>query len=93
MLKRWFQRAVLSRRWATFVVLCLAFFVFGVGTLNLFMLLSANVELLYEYGWQAVMDGGLRQLVELLATGIISMAAYLVFKTCEFRLVQALARE
>ena len=93
MFKRWFHRAVLARRWATFVVLCLAFFVFGIGTLNLFMLLSANFNLLYEHGWQAVMDGGLRQLLELLATGLVSMAAYVIFKTCEYRLVQSLGRE
>ena len=87
----WFQRTVLRRRWLAFVVLGLSFFGFGLGTLNLFWLLNANVELLTEHGWQAVMDGGLRQLVELLLTGYASMACYLVFKACEYSLVRRLA--
>jgi len=32
------------------------------------------------------MDGALRQLVELVLTGYLSIAAYVVFKTCEHRL-------
>jgi hypothetical protein len=79
---------VLSRRWAAFLVLGLAFFAFGVGTLNLFMLLRVNAELIAEHGWQAAMDGGLQQLGELLLTGYASMAAYLVAKVCEDSLVR-----
>lgn len=86
----WFRRAVLARRWLTFVVLGLAFFVFGSGSVNLFFLLKANGELLAEHGWQAAMDGGARQLVELLASGYVSMAAYVVFKACEHALVHGL---
>ena len=33
------------------------------------------------------MDGALRQLVELMVTGYVSMVAYLVFKACEYKLV------
>jgi hypothetical protein len=46
--------------------------------------------LLAEHGWQAVMDGALQQLVELLTTGYVSMAAYVVFKACEHALVHGL---
>jgi hypothetical protein len=92
MLKRWFHRIVLSRRWLTFLVMGLSFFVFGAGTYNLFMLFSANVTLISQYGWQALMDGAARQLVELLVTGYLSMAAYVVFKACEYRLTQDLVR-
>lgn len=69
----------------------LSFFGFGVGTLNLFMLLSANAELFANYGWQAVEDGGVRQLVELLLTGYLSLVCYLVFKACEYTLVRHLS--
>ncbi len=79
---------MLSRRWATFVVLGLAFFCFGAGTLNLFVLLRANAALIAEHGWQALVDGGLRQLLELLLTGYTSVAAYVVLKACEFSLVR-----
>ena len=86
----WFRRVVLTRRWLSFVVLGLAFFVFGSGSLNLFFLFKANGELLVEHGWQAVMDGALQQSLELLVTGYVSMAAYVVFKACEHSLVHHL---
>ena len=89
-LPRWFRHVVLARRWLTFVVMGLAFFIFGSGSLNLFFLLRANGELLAEHGLQAVMDGALQQLVELLVTGYLSMAAYVVFKACEHALVHHL---
>lgn len=89
-LSAWFRGVVLSRRWLTFVVMGLAFFVFGSGSLNLFFLLKANGELLVEHGWQAAMDGAAQQLVELLINGYLSMAAYVVFKACEHALVHGL---
>jgi len=89
-MRRWFHRTVLSRRRLAFIVMGLAFFGFGVGTLNLFMLLKANAELFAGYGWQAVMDGGLHQLVELLLTGYASLVCYLVFQSCEYTLVRHL---
>lgn len=85
-----FSRLVLSRRWATFLVLGLSFFLFGAGTANLFVLFRRNVELVGAYGWQALMDGALQQFVELLVTGYLSVLAYLVFKACETRLVRDL---
>ena len=91
MLKRWFHRTVLSRRWLTFLVMGLAFFLFGAGTFNIVMLLSANASLIASYGWQALMDGAARQFVELIVTGYLSLAAYVVFKVCEHRLAHDLA--
>jgi hypothetical protein len=90
-LKHWFHRAVLQRRWRTFLVMGLAFFVFGVGTYNIFMLLGANLDLIASHGWPALMDGAARQFMELVFTGYLSMAAYVVFKTCEYRLTHELA--
>jgi len=83
----WFHRTVLARTWLTFLVMGLSFFAFGVGSLNLFYILRANTAFLLDYGWMALLDGGLRQLAELLATGYASMAAYTVFKACEHALV------
>jgi hypothetical protein len=90
MLKRWFQRSVLSRRWLAFLVMGLAFFVFGAGTYNLVMLFNANIDFISRYGWEALMDGAAQQLIELLVTGYVSMMAYVVFKVCEYRLVHDL---
>ena len=89
MLRRWFHRAILSRRWATFVVMGLAFLAFGAGSLNIFYVLKANLQFIGEHGWDALREGGLAQLLELLITGYASMAAYVVFKACEHSLVHA----
>jgi hypothetical protein len=91
MLKRWFQRTVLSRPWLAFFVMGLAFFVFGAGTFNIFMLFRANAEFIAAYGLQALMDGAARQLAELVVTGYLSMGAYVVFKACEHRLAHGLS--
>jgi hypothetical protein len=80
--------AVLSRRWATFLLLGIAFLAFGAGTFSLIVLLRINTALIAEHGWTAVRDGGLLQLVELLLTGYASLAAYVVFKVCEYTLVR-----
>jgi hypothetical protein len=89
-LKRWFHRAVLSRRWLTFLIMGMAFFVFGAGTVNIFMLFVANADYISSYGWEALLEGGAQQFVELVVSGYLSMAAYLTFKACEYRLVRNL---
>ena len=86
-MKAWFHRTVLARRWATFLVLGLSFLAFGAGSLNLFYVAKANFTLLLENGWMAVMDGGGQQLLEVIVTGYLSMAAYIVLKASEYRLV------
>jgi len=69
----------------------LAFLSFGAGTFNLFTVLKASTELVFNYGWMALADGAAQQLVELLVTTYLSMAAYVLFKACEHRLVHWLA--
>ena len=85
-----FRRVVLARRWLSFIVLCLGFAIFGSSTLNLFMLLRANIELVAQHGAMALMDGALRQFFELSATLVVGMAGYIVFKACEHSLVHRL---
>ena len=86
-MRHWFHRLVLARRWVTFIVMGLSFLAFGAGSLNLFYVFKANIQLLLDHGWMALMDGGAQQLLELVLTGYASVAAYIVFKTCEYRLV------
>ncbi len=81
-----FRRWVLAKAWLAFVVMSLSFLLFGAGTLNLIDLFQANARFIAEQGWQAVMDGAVLQMLELVLTGAVSMAAYVVFKTCEHRL-------
>ena len=91
MLRAGLQRLVFKRRWLTFLVMTLAFLAFGAGTYNLFFLLKANTELVAEHGVQALSDGAARQMLELIATAFVSMAAYVLFKACEHALVHWLA--
>jgi hypothetical protein len=86
----WLERWVFGRSWLTFLVLVASFLAFGAGTYNLFLLLKANLELIAEHGWQALTDGAAQQFVELMLTAVLSMAAYVLFKACEHRLVQRL---
>jgi uncharacterized membrane protein len=83
----WFQRVVLPRTWLVFALLVASFLAFGYGTLNLFFLLQANLELIAVHGRMAVWDGALMQLLEIIVTSVVSMAAYVVFKACENRMV------
>jgi hypothetical protein len=78
--------------WQAFALMGLSFLVFGAGTVNLALLLQLNFKLWLEAGWQAAMDGALRQLLELLLSGYAAMAAYIVFKCCERALVERLTR-
>ena len=92
-MRRWLRRHVLARPWLALVVMAFSFLAFGVGTLNLIFQLQANLALLAEHGWLAVMEGGLLQLVLLLLNGILAMLAWLMFKACEVSLVQWLAHK
>ncbi len=86
-LTRWFARWVLSRVWLTFAVLCACFGLFGAGTLNLFSMFSSNWDMITAQGLMALASGSLWQLFELLATLVLSMFFYVVFKVCEHHLV------
>jgi hypothetical protein len=86
-MRAWLDRVVFARAWLTFVVMVLAFLAFGAGTVNLFFVLKANLELIGEHGAQALGDGAARQLIELMVTASVSMAAYVLFKSCEHKLV------
>ena len=90
MLARALQRYVLARRWVCFGVLGLSFLIFGAGSLNLFFVLNANLNLILAHGWLALMEGAALQLLEILLTAYISMVAYIVFKSCEYSLVHGL---
>jgi len=90
MLVRAFRRAVLARRWLCFIVMCLSFLLFGIGTLNLINMFRLNIVLIAENGGMALADGAAQQLLELVLTLLVSMVAYVVFKACEHALVHGL---
>jgi hypothetical protein len=88
--RRLLHRWVFRRRWLTFVVMGLAFLLFGAGTLNLIHVLQANISFIAEHGVMALADGAALQLLEILVTGYISLLCYLIFKACEHTIVHSL---
>jgi ribose 1,5-bisphosphokinase PhnN len=77
----------------TFVLMGLSFLAFGILSLNLIYLIKANIELFLDYGTMVIADGALRQLLELLVYGYLSLAFYLLFKACEHILVIRLTED
>jgi len=45
--------------------------------------LKANIELFRQYGAQAMEDGALRQLIEILGTAFFSIVFFVLFVVCE----------
>ena len=82
---------LLRRWWLAFMLLGISFVLGGLLTLNLLHTLSANFEFLSMYGFDAVRDGGLMQLLDVVASGYFAAAFYLIFKLCEKVLVERLA--
>ncbi|WP_077037997.1 hypothetical protein [Pelomonas sp. KK5] len=84
-------RWLLRHRAACYVLMTLAFLLFGLLSLDLVKVVSANAGYLWENGWMGLVDGGFRQLLELLVNALVAIAAYLLFKLCEHALVHRLA--
>jgi hypothetical protein len=82
----------LVRRYlVTYVLMVALFLVFGLLSLDLVKYVSANANYLLEYGLDALWDGGLHQLIELVVTAFFAVLAYLGFKLCEHALVERAA--
>ena len=80
------------RHWVlTFLLMGVAFVAFGMLSLNLVQVFAANIRFLSEHGVEAIMEGGLLQLLELVASAYGAIAFYVTFKTCEHALVERLA--
>ena len=83
---------LLLRHWAlALLLLGVSFVLFGLASLNLIHLLSANFEFLAHHGLDAVREGGLLQLAGLVVSGYAAAACYIVFKLCEKVLVERLS--
>jgi hypothetical protein len=68
--------------WLTFLVMGAAAGGFAVCTVGLFEIFRANFNLIADYGWMAIVDGGFLQLVELIVWGYLGVTCYFLFKGC-----------
>jgi len=89
----------LPRRWIgflyrhpklTMLLMGVFFLLFGFTSVNLFVVLKANIDLFLQYGAMVIEDGALQQLVEILGSSYLSIAFYVLFKVCERILVERL---
>lgn len=76
---------------ACFALMTFAFVVFGLLSLDLVKLVSANAGFLWRAGWDGIVDGGFMQLLELVVSALMAIASYIVFKLCEHVMVDRLA--
>ena len=74
----------------TFLVMGVFFLLFGFTSVNLFVVLKANIDLFVEYGAMVIEDGALRQLVEIIGNSYLSIVCYVCFKICERILIERL---
>jgi hypothetical protein len=82
-------KRILTFHWViTLLVLMLCALVFGLSTLNLFVMVQANFSLIARHGVMALMDGGLLQIGELTVNGAVAIVSYVLIKACEHVLVE-----
>jgi len=67
----------------TFLLMGVFFLLSGISSINLYVVLKANIELFRQYGAQAMEDGALRQLIEILGTAFFSIVFFVLFVVCE----------
>jgi hypothetical protein len=82
---------ILTFHWLSTLILMGVFaLAFGLLSLNLFMILRANINLIAAHGAMALMDGAFVQLLGLIGYGYLAVACFLLFKACEKVLVERL---
>ena len=89
----------MPRRWVeflyrhpklTFLLMGAFFLLFGFTSVNLFVVLKANIDLFVQYGAMVIDDGALQQFIEIVGSCYLSMVFYLCFKLCERILTERL---
>jgi hypothetical protein len=73
--------------WRTFLLMGVFGGLFATNSYNLLTLFTANFHFIADYGVMALMEGGLRQFIELVLSGYISLAFYILFEGCLYGLL------
>ena len=79
--------------WLAFVLMGASFLLLGLTSVNLYMLLAANIGLFLEYGTMVIADGALRQLAGLLGSLVLCLLFFVVFALCDRALVRRLTEK
>ena len=67
----------------TFLLMGVFFLLSGITSINLYVVLKANIDLFRQYGAQVIDDGALRQLIQILGTAFFSIVFFVLFVVCE----------
>lgn len=78
--------------WLTFICMGIAAGGLALSSLNLLFLFRANFNLLWTYGVMAAFDGGVLQLIELIAWGYLALGCYVVVEGCLEALLRRIHR-
>ena len=90
---KFLNRSLTKHLLLTFIIMLCSALVFGLSSYNIFFLIHANVTLVVDYGVMALLDGALKELFLLTLYGVVSLAAYIIFKACEKWLVDQLLKK
>lgn len=72
----------------TLFVMTSCFMLFGYFSINLFLVFTANLDLVKQYGMDALIDGAALQFVQIAASALASVGFYTGVKLCERVLVE-----
>lgn len=67
----------------TFVLMGAFFLSSGIGSIDLYVVLKANIELFQKYGMTVIDDGALTQLAQILGMLALSIFCFVLFVVCE----------
>ena len=67
----------------TFVLMGAFFLSSGISSIDLYVVLKANIELFQKYGMAVIDDGALTQLAEILGMLVLSILCFILFIVCE----------
>ena len=81
-MQRFLSRMFNGPIWRAFLLMGLFGGLSAVTSYNLVLLFIANLGFISQYGVMALREGGLLQLIELIAYGYLSIAFYILFKGC-----------
>lgn len=78
---------------ATLLVMTICFLSFGYFSINIFVILEANLDLINRFGWRALADGAAIQFISVVLSALASVIFYSAWKVCERLIIEWTIRD
>lgn len=75
------------------IAMTLCFLMFGYFSVNIFVILQANIDLINRFGLQALADGAAIQLLAIVLSAFASVIFYSAWKVCERLIVDWVTKD